>query len=122
MLATWWKGHAWEAVPAGILPALGVVATRQDGFPLCAAFLYMSNSNGVCWMEWLVSNPEVKGLEIIRGINAIVGFLAEEGKRLGYGVMLTACRQESLVRVYERAGFEVTDQKVTHMLKIIGGQ
>lgn len=128
MLSEWWKGHNWNAVPEGILPGLGVIAFHREregqheDFPLCAAFLYMSNSNGVCWMEWLVSNPRAQGMETIRAINAVVNFLGEEAARLGYGVMLTACRQESLVRIYEKTGFQVTDKGVTHMLKIIGGQ
>ena len=128
MLSEWWRGHKWEAVPEAILPGLGVIAysTEHDGkkedFPLCSAFLYMSNSNGVSWMEWLVVNPRAKGMEAIKSINVVVGFLGEEAGRLGYGVMLTACRQQSLARIYEKSGFQVTDNNVTHMLKIIGGK
>jgi len=128
MLASWWSAHKWEAVPEAILPGLGVVAYHREkageteAFPLCAAFLYMSNSNGVCWMEWLVSNPKAQGMETIRAINAVVTFMEQEAKRLGYGVMLTACRQESLGRIYQKIGFQVTDRNVTHMIKIIGGE
>lgn len=128
MLVTWWEGHRWPAIPQAVLPKLGAIAFHHDrgaqheDFPLCAAFLYMDNSVGVCWMEWLVSNPRGQGMETIRGINAVIGFLEEEAKRLGYGVMITSCRQESLTRIYERSGFNITDKCVTHMLKIIGGK
>jgi hypothetical protein len=119
-IAAWWKGHCWEAVPAAILPKLGVVA-ESDGHGLCAAFLYMDNSVGVSWMEWLVSNPEAGGMEVVRGLRATIDFLTAEALRLGYGVTMTSCRQSSLVKLYEKAGFGVTDTGVTHLVKINGG-
>jgi hypothetical protein len=127
MLAAWWAGHRWQAVPESVLPKLGVVATysnreaQHEDVPLCAAFLYMDNSVGVCWLEWLVSNPNGSPMEVLRAIRAVIEFMEERAKELGYGVMLTACRQASLVKIYERAGFAKTDEGVTHMLKVIGG-
>jgi|SRR5215217_1765151 len=118
-LASWWKSHGWEPVRADILPRLGVVA-ELDGKAIGAAFLYMDNSVGVCWMEWLVTAPQA-GLTGIRAIRAITDFLSAEAKRRDYGVMITSCRQEALVRVYEKAGFIKTDVGVTHLIKITGG-
>lgn len=128
MLATWWKGHGWDVVPAAILPKLGAVAfysnrvDQHEDLPVVAAFLYMDNSVGVCWLEWLVSNPQAPKLHVLRAIDAVIGFLTEEAKRLDYGVMITTCRQESLVRFYEKAGFQVTDKGVTHLIKSTGGK
>lgn len=121
VLAEWWKLHGWAAIPANILPKLGAVAVKGD-VPLCAAFLYMDNSVGVCWLEWLVSNPKASPFEVMKGVRELMGFLEAQASVLGYGVMLTTCRQASLVRLYESAGFAKTDEGVTHLLKIIGGQ
>jgi len=118
LLTSWWKGHGWDAVPAAILPKLGVVS-KEDGEPVAAAFLYMDNSVGVCWMEWFVANPAASGKAVIRAHRLICAFLKEEALRMDYGVMLTSCKQDSLVRLYERNGFQKTDSGVTHLIKIL---
>lgn len=119
-LAGWWEAHAFPAVPAAVLPKLGVMAERDDGTGLAAAFVYQDNSVGVSWLEWLVTNPEATGRESLAAIGAVVEFLANEVKGLGYGVMLTSCRQQGLARIYQRHGFLPTDEGVVHMLRYLG--
>lgn len=116
MVAKWWKYHGWDSVPAHILPALGVIVHDGDR-DLVAAWLYMDNSVGVCMMEWLVSSPNAKPRETIKGVRLIIEFLREEAKELGYGVMLTTCKQKLLSRLYEKNGFVKTDEGMTHMLQ-----
>jgi hypothetical protein len=125
MLVEWWAGHGWPGVPSAILPKVGFVAEDvQVGSvePLVAAWLYMDNSVGVCWLEWMVSNPKAEPVRVYRGIKGVTEFAEEAAKTHGYGVMLTTCRQQSLVRTFERSGFTKTDEGVTHLIKIIGGQ
>ncbi len=117
-LASWWKGHGWMALPEGALKTLGVIC-EVDGVETCAAFLLMSNSTGVAMLEWMVTNPEAKAKACFRAIPAVTAFIEQEAARMKYGVLLTACRQESLVRMYERCGFQVTDRNVTHMIKVL---
>jgi hypothetical protein len=117
-LAQWWEGHGWPVVSAAILPQLGVIAEGDIG-DVAAGFAYMDNSVGVAMLEWVVTNPKASPMQSLRGINAVVDFLKTEVKTLGYGVMLTSCRQQSLVKVYERAGFAKTDENVTHLLTIL---
>ena len=116
----WWAGHGWPALPKSILPKRGVMAcdAAKDGAGVAAAWLYMDNSTGVSMMEWLVTNPQSGGKETLRAINAVIGFLTERALELDYGMMLTSCRQPSLVRVLEKNGFRKTDEGVTHLLKI----
>jgi hypothetical protein len=115
MVAGWWKAHGWHEVPQAILPKLGVMA-HFDDLPTAAAWLYMDNSVGVCWLEWLVSNPAAKPYPAIRCISQVIGFLKERALEMDYGVMMTTCRQDTLVRLYERNGFLKTDEGVTHLL------
>jgi GNAT superfamily N-acetyltransferase len=118
MLTAWWKAHGFPVLPAAILPKLGIVA-EHDGVPVCAAFLYMDNSVGVCMLEWLTTNPQAPGKHVPGAIRALVGFMAERAGAMNYGVMLTTCRQEALARVYEKNGFTRTDDSVIHLLKVI---
>lgn len=118
MLCSWWRGHGWTALPKGALNTLGAVCV-VDGVDTAAAFLLMSNSCGVAMLEWLVTNPEANVRAAYLAIPTVTAFIEGEAARMGYGVLLTACRQPSLVRMYERSGFTVTDRNVTHMIKIL---
>jgi hypothetical protein len=118
MLVAWWNGHGWTALPKGALNTLGAIC-EVDGVPTAAAFLIMSNSMGVAMIEWLVTDPDAKVRAAYLAIPTVTAFLESEAARMGYGVLLTACRQPSLVRMYQRCGFTVTDTGVTHMIKVL---
>lgn len=114
-LESWWRGHGWPAVPLAILPRLGVLASHGTR-PVAAAWLYMDNSVGVSMLEWTVTNPSAAPREAAVAISRIVEFLQQEARALDYGVMLTTCRQESLARLLQRAGFRETDREMIHLV------
>lgn len=116
VLTVWWEAHGWPVVPRVILPKLGVMAMDGD-LRVAAAFLYMDNSVGVSMLEWLVTNPDSTGKQSLAAIGAVVGFLAERALEMDYGVMLTSCRQPALARIYERHGFQRTDEGIIHMVR-----
>ena len=118
MAKAWWEGHGWPAVPLVLLPKLGVIAkTDKDG--LAAGWLYMDNSSGVSILEWLVTNPEIKGTGTVRGLKFVCDFLTQQAKAFGYTIMLTTCRQEGLARFHERNGFKITDRDMIHLVKLM---
>lgn len=116
VLSLWWEAHRFPVVPRSILPKLGVMALDGE-VRVAAAFLYMDNSVGVSWLEWLVTNPDATGKQSLAGIGAVVNFLAERALELDYGVMLTTCRQPALARIFERHGFAKTDEGVIHLVR-----
>jgi hypothetical protein len=118
ILEAWWVAHGWSAVPENILPKLGLIISNEEK-DICAGFLYMDNSVGVCWLEWVVTNPEATGFEAMKGIKALTKFMEKEADRMDYGVMMTTCRQASLTRLHEKNGFIKTDEGVTHLLRIV---
>lgn len=118
MLMRWWKAHGWPGVSKAILPKLGLIIENQ-GKPVVAGFLYMDNSVGVAFLEWVVGAPDATGKEIVLGIGVLVDFMGQRAKELNYGILITACRQEALVRLYEKNGFEKTDEGLTHLIKLL---
>jgi hypothetical protein len=112
----WWIDHGWNAVPLAVLPKLGVMA-EMDGTPVAAGWLYMDNSIGVSMLEWMVANPDAKPKAVYKSIKTIVEFLKTRAKDMGYSVMLTTCKQESLARVYEKTGFQRTDSEMIHLVQ-----
>jgi hypothetical protein len=80
----------------------------------------MDNSVGVSWMEWVVSNPNATAMQVYRGMSILIEAMRDLAKSNNYGVMLTCCRQPSLVRLYEKNGFMKTDSDVIHLISTTG--
>jgi hypothetical protein len=122
MVAGWWKGHGWDAVPPFFLPKLGVIAYWAEGEKnedTAAAWLYMDNSAPVCWLEYMVSNPAANAGRAVKALRHLDTFLTGEAKATGYAVMLTTCRQDSLVKFHQKNGFTKADTGMTHMVKVL---
>lgn len=118
MLTRWWKAHGWPGVSAAILPKLGLVI-EDNGQPIVAGFVYMDNSVGVAFLEWVVGAPEATGRQIVAGISTLIDFAGKRVLELDYGVLLTATNKEALIRLYEKNGFQKTDEGLTHLVKIL---
>jgi hypothetical protein len=122
MVAGWWRGHGWDAVPPFFLPKLGVIAYWAEGEnkqDAAAAWLYMDNSAPVCWLEYMVSNPQCNAGRAVKALRHLDSFLTGEAKATGYAVMLTTCRQDSLVKFHQKNGFTKADTGMTHMVKVL---
>lgn len=119
MLCEWWKAHGFPALPLAILPRLGLVVEHESK-PVVAAFLYMDNSVGVSMMEWLTTAPDAPMKVLPSAIRAICDVMKQRAREMNYGVMLTTCRQPALARVYEKNGFERTDDSVIHLIAVLG--
>lgn len=118
MLLTWWEAHGWMGLPPQFIPKVGAVAMDGDT-PVCAAFLLMDNSVPISMVEFLVSNPKASPLLAYRAITATVGYLKEVSREQGYYLTMTACKQKSLVRLYEQCGYSKTDEGLTHLIQIL---
>lgn len=114
-LEKWWNGHGWPAVPQAILPKLGILASKGER-PVAASWLYMDNSCGVSILEWTVADPDAAPRDVATSILRIADFAQQEARRLNYSVMLTTCRQESLSKLLQRAGFHETDREMIHLV------
>ena len=76
----------------------------------------MDNTVGVAMLEWLVTDPEAPARKSAVALARLVEFAKEEAKALGYAVILTTCRQESLAKLLTRSGFETTDRNMIHLI------
>jgi len=112
----WWKGHHFAPIPIVALNTLGLVA-EEDGKKLAAVWIYTASTGIFCMMEWLVTDPSITPMKAAKAINVLLGFAWQECERRGYQIVLTACRQQSLGRLYERNGYQKRDENVTHYIK-----
>lgn len=120
----WWDSHGMKAIPSGYLPKVGVMVESDEGTKLCAGWIYMDNSSPVSWFEWVTTNPKNRPTLSMLSLRAAVGAakaavaaIREEAQ--GNGILLFTCRQPSLARLFEKEGFERTDEGVTHMMCVI---
>ena len=115
MLAGWWHGHGWPAVPQRVLPPLGVIHDNS-----AAGWAYMDNGGiGVAMIEWLVTDPQASPIQAARSLSRVVEFLRSELRRMDYAIVLTTCRQESLARMLERQGFQRSDTGMIHLVGVL---
>lgn len=121
-LVKWW-GYWRFPVPAReFLPedgTFGVILEDESGLGYCAGFLYETNSD-VAWMEYIVSNPEikVKGLRklMLELLIAELINLADDG---GFQWIFTSLKHPSLMERYESQGFIKGSTGTTEMIKKI---
>ena len=116
-VAPWWPAHGWAAVPRNILPRLGVMI-EIAGRPAAAAWLYMDNSIGVGMMEWAVTNPANTPRESLKACTMLVDCIRDCAAQNDYGVVLTSAKQPALIRLYEKAGFQKTDEGMAHLIML----
>jgi len=104
MLVDWWKFWKFPAPPIEMLPDSGVIVNK-DGVDICAGFIYFTNSK-TCWIEFIVSNPNVRQKEDRReAITNVIDVLCSIGKNNGYTIAYTSLKNESLQNKYLQCGF-----------------
>jgi hypothetical protein len=118
VIKDFWPRHGWPMLPIGALTTMGMVAEEGDTI-LAACWIYTATNSSLAMMEWMVTNPDASPLQAAKAVNFLAGFAIEETKRRGYSVLFTTCKNKGLERVYERAGFEKTDEGVTHYVKTL---
>jgi len=92
MLNDWLAAHCRPAIPAEMLPSLGIVLF--NGVTLeeqAALWLYMDNSVGVCFCERVVTRPGLSLKESKAIILEGLEFLKQRAATMNYGVMFVRC-------------------------------
>lgn len=118
-MVRWGKFWRFPLPPKEFLPddATGGVMIECDGIPCCAGFLYFTNS-GACWLEYVVSNPDVKDKEMRQAsLNVLIDNLVFWAKDNGYTWIFTSVKNPHLINKYLEHGFEIGSNGTTEMIK-----
>ena len=91
----------------------------ENGVDVACGFLYKTNSS-VCWIEYIVANPNIK-LEEVRheGVKFVLNKLFNVAKELGYIVAFSSINHEKLIDIYKNSGFIEGSKGTTEMIKIL---
>lgn len=115
LASEWWKAHGWGSVPECFLPVVGIVVEINDT-PAAMAWIKQENSTPIAMMEWLVTNPDNHPKNSLRAIREVTESVKACAKAMGRTTLFTYCKQPSLARAYEKAGFLQTDSAMIHLV------
>jgi RimJ/RimL family protein N-acetyltransferase len=120
-LCQWWIDWRWDPPSKEFLPEEGTggFMVYDDGVPVCAGFMYRTNSK-VVWCDWIISNFGYKNrqgrkeaIELL--INTIVELAGESGNKFVYALI----KNKPLINTYKKLGFTEASSYTTEMIKKI---
>ena len=119
-LCEWWKHWPkWPvSPPKTFLPdnGKGGLMVEKNGRPVCAGFLYMTNSDAVL-LEWIVSDPEYRDKDRKQAIELLITSAEELCKKLGKVHMFTIGRNKHLINTHKKLGWFVDEEPSHEIIK-----
>lgn len=118
-LFDWWESWKWTAPPRDFLPnnGTGGMIVFDDDVPVCAGFLYTTNSS-VAWVDWIISSRTHKHNRK-DALKLLISVLTEAVKRTGRKYSYATLKHQGLMDVYESLGYIKGDSNSTEMIKIL---
>jgi len=123
MLKEWWGFWRFPAPSIQSLPHYedesfnGLIAYK-DGKDIACGFLYETNSN-MCWVEYIVTNPKTSSEEREEAILSVLEQLSLSAKHLGYSILFSSLKSDSLIDKYKKNGFIEGTKGTTELIKIL---
>jgi hypothetical protein len=121
ILVDWWKQWEWTAPQRDFLPdsGKGGIIVYDDETPVCAGFMYLTNSK-VSWVDWIISNKEyTKKPERQDAIKLLVSALTEICNKSGSKYIYALIKNNSLISTYEELGYTKGDSYTSEMIKVL---
>ena len=121
ILVGWWKEWGWEAPPKDFLPndGAGGMIVFDDDTPICAGFLYMTNSKA-SWIDWIISSKtytdrEKRKYAISLLISTLTGLSKDMGNKYAYALI----KHDNLIKTYQSLGYIKGESYQSEMIKIL---
>lgn len=121
ILLKWWTDWGWKAPEKDFLPdnGKGGLIVYDEEEPVCAGFIYMTNSK-VAWVDWIISSKEYrKKPHRKEALKALVEALTSVSKDAGSGYGYALIKNKSLIEVYESLGYTKGDSYTSEMIKVL---
>ena len=121
ILLDWWKEWGWEAPQKDFLPADGTggLMVLEDDVPICAGFMYATNSK-VAWVDWIISNKDYrKKPERGQAIGLLIQTLTDTCKASGFKYCYALIKHSGLIETYKELGYIEADSYTQEMIKIL---
>tara|TARA_R110002110_G_scaffold13979_5_gene66226 strand:+ start:1106 stop:1516 length:411 start_codon:yes stop_codon:yes gene_type:complete len=119
ILVGWWKDWKWTPPLKDFLPSdgKGGVMVLDNDIPVCAGFVYMTNSK-VAWVDWIISNREYKKKpQRQQALSLLIKTLTDTCKNSGNKFCYALLKNKSLTKTYEDLGYIAADSYSQEMIK-----
>ena len=119
ILVEWWKDWKWVPIEKDFLPdnGTGGLMVVDDGIPVCAGFIYTTNS-AVAWVDWIISNKNYrKKPERAIALDILVNSLTNLAKETGHKYVYALIKHKGLIDVYEKLGYIHGDSYTSELIK-----
>ena len=120
-LVQWWRNWGWEPIDKEFLPedGKGGLMVLDDEDPVCAGFMYATNSK-VAWVDWIVSSDTYrKKPERSEAIKLLVETLTNICRNTGHKYSYALIKHPGLSELYEELGYVKGDKQVSEMIKLL---
>ena len=121
ILVGWWKDWGFTPPSKDFLPENGVggCLIMDDDIPVCAGFLYNTNSK-IAWVDWIISNKEYrKKPERNEAISLLILTLTNIAKNLGCKYAYSLMDNKRLVDLYEKLGYVKSASYTEELIKFL---
>lgn len=118
ILTKWWSDWGWSAPPKEFLPSSGtggyIVYDGEE--PVCAGFLYTTNSR-VAWVDWIISSKTYRKKPTrAEALALLVSALTDMAIQLGNSFCYALIKHPSLIKTYEEIGYTQGETYNTEMI------
>ena len=118
ILVGWWKDWGWQAPAKDFLPedGKGGLMVLDKGTPVCAGFLYITNSS-VAWVEWIISNKKYEKNRA-EALDLLLDKLIVSTNKLNIKYVFATNDNKSLINKFVNKGFK-KGSNTTELIKIL---
>ena len=121
ILLGWWNDWNWEAPQKDFLPddGQGGLMVLDDEEPVCAGFIYVTNSS-VAWVDWIVSSKTYrKKPQRQQAIELLIETLTNVCRRNEKKYIYALIKHKGLINTYEKFGYIKGDSYTSEMIKVL---
>ena len=106
ILVDWWESWGFKPPARDFLPqnAEGGLMVWKEKTPVCAGFLYTTNSN-VGWIEWIISDKEYRDKDRQQAVVLLISELERISKNIGIKYIFSNNDNNRLIETFHRLGY-----------------
>ena len=119
ILVKWWEAWGWAPPKRDFLPedGKGGLMVMDGDVPVCAGFMYVTNSN-VVLLEWIISSFKFKNKKVRKeALYMLIVTVTSLAEGLGKKYVYSLLKNESLINIYKELGFNKGGNSGQEMIK-----
>lgn len=121
VLIGWWNDWGWKAPKKEFLPENGTggIMICDGDTPICAGFLYITNSS-VAWVDWIISSKTYrKKPQRQQAIELLIDTLTNIARNSGNKYTYALIKNKNLIDTYKNVGYVQGDSYTSEMIKTL---